>query len=88
MILFKWRGLYERLTGLEIVGCGGWFTNGVECGRNSQDWRLVVVVGDSQVERIVAEIDRIGDCWLWWMVHKWRGVWQRSIGLQGTLICP
>ena len=36
-VILKWRGLWQRLTGLEIVGCGGWFTNGEECGRDRKD---------------------------------------------------
>ena len=40
------------------------------------------MVGGPQVERIVAEIDRIGDWWLWWVILKWRGLWQRLTGLE------
>ena len=39
-------------------------------------------MGGSQVESIVAEIDRIGDWWLWWVVLKGRGLWQRLTGLE------
>ena len=39
------------------------------------------MVGGPQVERIVAEIDRIGDWWLWWVIIKWRGLWQKLTGL-------